>query len=97
MSNRPLRSGVFRFAFGMARESYERVLGPLPRRPPKGGVPDLAGHDPTRLDTLSPHPVYAWMGWAQILSPTAASLDDLRPLLADSLALVRHKWKRRAA
>jgi hypothetical protein len=51
----------------------------------------------TRLDTLSPHPVYAWMGWAQILSPTAARFDELRPLLAESLALVRHKWKRRVA
>jgi hypothetical protein len=91
------RSGVFRFAFGMAPESYERLLGPLPRRPPKGGVPDLARHDAARLDTLSPHPVYAWMGWAQILSPTAARFDGMRPLLAESLDLVRQKWKRRAA
>jgi hypothetical protein len=41
-----------------------------------------------------PHPVYGWMGWLQILSPTAASFHSLRPLLSESLALTRAKWAR---
>jgi hypothetical protein len=31
---------------------------------------DLPSWDLTRLDELVPHPVYAWMSWVQILSPT---------------------------
>jgi hypothetical protein len=90
------RSDVYRFAVGMAPATYRGRFGPQPARPPKGGVIDLAGYDPTRLGTLMPHPVYGWMSWVQILSPTAAQFDALRPLLAESLDLVRAKWRRRA-
>jgi hypothetical protein len=90
------REGVYRFAFGMARDSYEERFGPRPPRPAKGGVVALAGYDPTRLGVLMPHPVYAWMSWAQILAPTAAQYEALRAPLAESLELVRAKWGRRA-
>jgi Family of unknown function (DUF6194) len=89
------RDGVYRFAFQLPRGEYERRFGGLPRRPPKGGVVDLPGYDPTRLDELMPHPVYAWMAWVQILAPTQARFESLRPLLADSLDGVRAKWRRR--
>jgi hypothetical protein len=42
-----------------------------------------------------PHPVYGWMSWVQVLAPTAAQLESLRPLLAESFELARAKWKRR--
>jgi hypothetical protein len=90
------REGVYRFAFGMAPGTYEQRFGARPPRPPKGGVVALAGYDPTRLGVLMPHPVYGWMSWVQILAPTAAQYESLRPLLAESLALVRAKWERRA-
>lgn len=91
------RQGVYRFAFGMSRGSFLQWFGTIPARPPKGGVVELPGYDLTRLDELTPHPVYAWMSWAQILSPTPGGFEALRPLLAESLELVREKWKRRAA
>ena len=89
------RPCVYRFAFGMAPETYAGRFGAQPARPPKGGVIDLPGYDPTRLGELMPHPVYGWMSWVQILSPTAAEFRALRPLLAESLELVREKWRRR--
>ena len=89
------RPGVYRFAFGITRQTFAARFGALPSRPPKGGVVQLPGHDPMRLDVLMPHPVYAWMAWVQILSPTAASLHSLRPLLGESLELARAKWTRR--
>jgi Family of unknown function (DUF6194) len=61
----------------------------------KGGVVALPGYDPTRLGELMPHPVYGWMSWVQVLAPTAAQLESLRPLLAESFELARAKWKRR--
>lgn len=90
------REGVYRFAFGMGRESYAQRFGERPGRPPKGGVVDLPGYDPTRLGELMPHPVYAWIGWVQILAPTAAQISSLGPLLDESLELVRAKWRRRS-
>ena len=95
-SARLSRPGVYRFAFGMAPDTYERRFGPRPPRPPKGGVIDLPGYDPTRLGRLMPHPVYGWMSWVQILAPTAAQFELLRPLLAESLEQARAKWERRA-
>ena len=89
------RPGVYRFAFGMTAEGYAERFGAQPGRPPKGGVIELPGYDPTRLGELMPHPVYGWMSWVQILAPTADQLASLRPLLDGSLDFVRAKWRRR--
>lgn len=94
-SARLSRQGVYRFAFCLSLESYAERFGEPPRRPPKGGVVALPNYDPTRLHELMPHPVYAWMRWVQILAPTRAEFGSLRPLLAESLELVKAKWRRR--
>jgi len=86
------REGVYRFAFCVTRPQFAERFGETPRRPPKGGVVNLVGHDLTRLGELTPHPVYAWMRWVQILSPTRAQYESLKPLLDESLAMVKAKW-----
>ena len=86
------RPGVYRFAFAVSAETFARRFGPPPERPPKGGVVELDGYDPTRLNTLMPHPVYGWMSWVQVLSPRATQFAALRPLVAESLGLARAKW-----
>jgi hypothetical protein len=95
-ASRLSRSGVYRFAFGMTPASFRQHFGAPPRRPAKGRRLALPGHDVTRLDSLTPHPVYAWMGWVQILAPTGARFAELQPLLAESLDATRVKWTRRA-
>ena len=62
------RPGIYRVNLGLRKETYTRLFGPLPSRPPKGGVVS-AGADFTALDRLMPHPVYAWMGWIAALNP----------------------------
>jgi hypothetical protein len=89
------RDGVYRFALGISRETYVERFGEIPARPPKGGVVALPDYDPTRLGLLMPHPVYAWMCWLQILSPSAGDFDALRPLVAEALDLARNRWRRR--
>ena len=91
------RDEVYRFAFQLSRPEYERRFGAVPRRPPKGGVVEIPDYDPTRLNALMPHPVYAWMTWVQVLAPTRARFESLQPLLAQSLDVVRKKWERRNA
>ena len=91
------RPGVYRLSFCITPETFIRRFGGVPARPPKGGVIELAGYEPTRLNTLMPHPVYGWMHWLQILSPTAAAVESLRPLIGESLELARSRWRRREA
>jgi hypothetical protein len=85
------RSGVFRVALGLPRHRYEERFGPRPPRPAKGGVV-ATGHDFTELDALMPHPVYAWMGWVQVLSPSPRTFADLRPLFAEAYDAVVAKY-----
>lgn len=88
------RPGVFRVAFQLRRDEYVRRFGGVPPRPAKGEVVTIDS-DPSVLDELTPHPVYAWMRWAQILRPSRASLDGLMPVLDASLHDVRARWDRR--
>jgi hypothetical protein len=91
------RPGVYRFAFQLSRDEYVHRFGAVPPRPPKGTAVDLAGFDLTALGELAPHPVYAWMRWVQILSPTVSQYEALRPLVAASLEDVRDRRQRRIA
>jgi hypothetical protein len=91
------RPGVFRFAFQLSDAEYIRRFGAVPPRPEKGCAVDLGGFDVTRLGELAPHPVYAWMRWVQILSPTRQQYDSLKPLLLDSVDAVKAKWQRKKA
>lgn len=91
------RDGVYRFAFCLGKDTYAQMFGDVPARPPKGGVVALPDYDPSRLNELMPHPVYAWMRWVQILSPSRAQFGSLRPQLGESLELVKAKWRRRKA
>lgn len=90
------RPGVFRLAFQLSRDDYERRFGSVPSRPPKGAFVEV-GEDVSALDVLTPHPVYAWMRWVQILRPSRSSLDELTPLFEASLADARSRWRRRKA
>lgn len=88
------RGGVFRFAFQLPLRNYEDRFGRVPPRPAKGKFVEIE-HDPSVLDELTPHPVYAWMRWVQVLSPTGRTFDSLLPSLEESLMSVRARWSMR--
>jgi hypothetical protein len=44
------RRGVYRFAFGLTRNTFARLFGEVPARPPKGAALALPGYDLTRRD-----------------------------------------------
>lgn len=90
------RDGVYRLALGLPPGAYAQRFGARPARPPKGGVV-ATGHDFTQLDVLMPHPVYAWMGWVQLLSPSREALDALLPLLDAAHAAATAACARRVA
>ncbi len=88
------REGVFRVAIGLAPTRYASLFGSKPARPAKGACV-VTGHDFTALNVLMPHPVYAWMGWAQILSPSRDRFDELLPLIAEAHAVAADKFNKK--
>ena len=88
------RDGAFRVNIGVGPRAYERLFGPRPARPAKGGVV-ATGHDFAALDVLMPHPVYGWMGWVSVVSPSDATFEELKPLIDEARSLAVTKFERR--
>jgi Family of unknown function (DUF6194) len=86
------REGVFRFSIGVSKESYQKLFGDKPKRPPKGGIVDT-GNDFTELNIITPHPIYAWLHWIAILNPTQDSLNILKPILDETYTIVQKKYQ----
>ena len=90
------RHDIYRFSLGLPSLAYEKLFGPKPARPAKGGI-IKSSYDFITLDTLMPHPIYGWMGWVQILSPSAASFDAITPLIQESYDLAVKKYDKKIA
>lgn len=88
------REGVFRLAFGVSRSTFESLFGPCPPRPGRGEVVPIDA-DFSALDTLTPHPVYAWMGWIQVLSPTEPTWSRITPFLDEAHQRATAGYERR--
>jgi hypothetical protein len=86
------RAGVFRLAIGLGGATYERLFGLKPKRPEKGGIVRLS-YDFTEIGRLMPHPVYAWMGWAQILSPNLEAFEEIFPYISEAHSLAAEKFR----
>lgn len=63
------RPGVFRLNIGVGKATFDDLFD---------GTEVV---DPTALDRLMPHPLYASGSWICVLNPSAATFEALRPLL----------------
>jgi Family of unknown function (DUF6194) len=88
------RDGFFRLSIGLSRPSYHWLFGDRPPRPAKGRIV-TTGRDFAALNELMPHPIYAWMGWVQVLSPTTERFAELAPLIQDAHSLAVAKFDKR--
>jgi Family of unknown function (DUF6194) len=88
------REGVFRIAIGVTPSVYAAHFGVKPSRPHKGGVVDT-GHDFSQLNQFTPHPIYAWMNWVQILSPSNEQLDSVFVFIEDAYQQAQKKYAQR--
>jgi hypothetical protein len=77
------REGIYRVSIGVSKDTYESKFGVKPKRPPKGGIVDT-GHDFTKTNMLMPHPIYAWMSWVCVLSPTQELFNEIYPLIVEA-------------
>ncbi len=85
------RDGIYRLSFNPGKDNYQKLFGQSPKRPSKGKVVDL-NYDFTELDKLLPHPVYAWMGWVNILSPSELTIEKVKNLLDKSYENAKKKY-----
>ena len=90
------REGVFRVAIALNPETYFNLFGEKPTRPVKGDIV-FTGHDFTVLNQLMPHPIYAWMSWAQILSPIAEKFTAILPFIIEAHSAAAKKFERKLA
>ena len=74
------RESIFRLSIGLPPKDYETIFGPRPPRPVKGGIVE-GDYNFTALNTLTPHPVYGWMGWVAILNPSETNFERCKNYL----------------
>jgi hypothetical protein len=85
------RPGVFRLNIGVSKQTFQSLFGTAPV--------DLSRYDFTVLDTIMPHPDYAPQNFICVLSPSEATFERLRPLLAEAydIAVRRHTRRNKNA
>jgi hypothetical protein len=88
------RGGLFRLNIGLTRPDYLQLFGPPPLRPAAGQTVDT-GHDFTLPDTVMPHPVYAWMSWIAVISPSDETLCALMPRIDAAVEQAETKFSQR--
>lgn len=88
------RESIFRLSIGISKATYEKYFGSRPKRPAKGGIIDTE-HDFAALNELMPHPIYGWMSWVQVLSPSESKFESILPLIAEahSNAVIKYSKK----
>lgn len=79
---------------GLPYPVFEKKFGKRPVRPGKGGIID-GEWDFTRLDKLTPHPVYGWMGWVSVLNPSSRTFDECQSLLSEAFGKAQRGFEKR--
>lgn len=88
------RADVFRMNFGISKKTFVSIFNTIPKRPVKGGVIE-GNYNFQATDILTPHPIYGWMAWVSILSPSKQSFNDLKALIDESYELCLDKYKKK--
>ena len=83
------RPGVFRLNIGVSKPTFQSLFGP--------GRADPGGYDFSTLDTIMPHPDYAAQSWVCVLSPSDATFEQVRQLLAEAYDRAVRRHNRRTA
>lgn len=85
------RENIFRVNIGLRKEMFKEMFGVIPKRPNAGCIVDM-NYDFTLLDTIVPHPVYAWMGWISVLNPSDETFEKLKPFIQEAYEFSKEKF-----
>ncbi len=81
------RPGVFRLNIGISRQTFQSLFG--------AAKVDVNRYDFTALDTIMPHPHYAPQYFICVLSPSEATFESIRLLLAEAYEIAARRYTRR--
>lgn len=82
------RPGVYRLNIGVSRETFKSLIGT--------NKINVSDYDFSVLDTLLPHPDYSAQYFICVLSPSDATFERIRPLLAEAYEIAVRKFNRRS-
>lgn len=88
------REGIYRVNLGVRKNTFMKIFGTVPTRPPKGGIVDMP-YDFGSTDIIIPHPVYAWMNWICVLNPSEETFEKLKPLINEAYEYAKEKYEKR--
>ena len=83
------RPGVYRLNIGVSRETFRSLFGTKKINP--------GDYDFTILDTLLPHPDYSSQFFLCVLSPSEATFETVRPMLAEAYDIAMNRYTKRLA
>ena len=81
------RPGVYRLNIGVSRETFQSLFG--------AEKVDVSRYDFTALDVIMPHPEYAPQHFICVLSPSDATFERIRALLAEAYEIAVRRDARR--
>ena len=81
------RPGVFRLNIGVSKQTFQSLFGTV--------KVDVSSYDFTILDVIMPHPDYAQQYFICVLSPSEATFERIRALLAEAYDIAVRRTKRR--
>ena len=83
------RPGVYRLNIGVSRETFRELFG--------AKKINTSDYDFTALDTIMPHPDYSSQHFLCVLSPSEATLEKIRPMLAEAYDIAMKRYNKRKA
>lgn len=81
------RPGVFRLNIGVSKQTFQSLFGTE--------KVDINSYDFTALDVIMPHPEYAQQHYICVLSPSDATFEKIRPLLAEAYEIAARRYQSR--
>ncbi|WP_290880085.1 DUF6194 family protein [Helicobacter sp.] len=88
------RDNVYRVNVGLRKQTFIERFGYIPKRPSAGNIVKM-DYDFTILDTIIPHPVYAWMGWVCVLNPSNKTFEEFKIMIQESYEFAKEKFVKR--
>jgi len=81
------RPGVYRLNIGVGKETFQSLFG-------KDKI-DVSVYDFTALDVIMPHPDYSSQYFICVLSPSEATFERIRPMLAEAHDVAMKRYNKR--
>lgn len=88
------RDNVYRVNVGLRKQTFIEHFRYIPERPSAGNIVKM-DYDFTILDTIIPHPVYAWMSWICVLNPSHKTFEELKIMIRESYEFAKEKFAKR--